>query len=132
MRERMAEAVTAAEEGFARVVAQAESDRAAAEAAGRQAITVGRDAFAGADAAGAAVLEGFAKARQEVAEFVAERIRRDIETQGELLGCRSLDELRDVQSRFFRAAVDQYAAEASRLMQLGSDVVVRAMPRAGR
>ena len=86
----------------------------------------------GAEAAGAAVFEGFARAQKHVAEFVAERIRQDIETQTELLGCRSLEDVREVQSRFFRRAMEQYTAEAGRLMKLGGDVVARSMPRKGR
>ena len=113
LRTGLTQALGAAEEGFGRLVAQAEADRAAAEAAMRQVAAVPQAALAGAGDAGTAVLEGMSRVRAEVADFVAERIRQDIETQAELLGCRNLDEVREVQSRFFRTAIDQYAAEAT-------------------
>ena len=44
----------------------------------------------------------------------------------------TLEEMRAVQSRFFRTAIDQYAAETSRLMQLGTEVMSRRWPRERR
>ena len=114
---------------MARLAEQAEANRAAAEAAALQVAARQQDALQGMQTAGSAVFEGFAKVQKQIADFVAERIREDIETQAELLGCRTLDDVRKVQSRFFRRAMDQYAAEAGRLMQLGSDVVARSLPR---
>jgi hypothetical protein len=67
--------------------------------------------------------------QKQITGFVAERIRQDIETQSELLACRTLDDVRQVQSRFFRRAMDQYGAEAGRIMQLGSDVVAKSLDR---
>ena len=67
----------------------------------------------GAGAAGAAVAEGLGRARQEVSEFVSERIRQDIATQAELLGCRSLGEVSAVQARFFRTADGPVRAEGA-------------------
>jgi hypothetical protein len=49
--------------------------------------------------------------------------------QSELLGCRTLEEVRAAQSRFFRTAIDQYAAEASQMMRLGTEAVSRSMSR---
>jgi hypothetical protein len=119
LRTSLTQALGTAEEGFNRLVAQAETDRAAAEAAMRQAAAVPQ----------AAVLEGMSRVRAEVADFVAERIRKDIETQAELLGCRNLGEIREVQSRFVRAAIDEYAAETTRLFKLGGELMSKALPR---
>jgi hypothetical protein len=49
---------------------------------------------------------------------VAGRIREDMETSKALLACRSLEDIGAVQSRYFRTAMEQYSAEASRLMGL--------------
>ena len=76
-------------------------------------------------AAGAAMLEGLTKAQHEISDFITERIRQDVETQAEMLRCRTLDDVRDLQTRFFKTAVDQYAAEMSRLMQIGTDTMQR-------
>ena len=94
------------------------------------AVTVAsKDALTSAGATGAAVIEGFVEARKRITDFLADRIRQDIEVQSELLGCRNLDDVREVQSRFFRAAIDQYAAEASRMMRLGTDVMAKSLDR---
>ena len=129
---RMNAALATAESGFARLTEQAETQRAAAEQAGQRAIALQQDAVAGAGVAGTALLEGFTEARRHIADFVAERLRQDIEIQGELLSCRTLDDVREIQSRFFRNAIDQYSTEASRMMKLGTDVVARSVPKTGK
>ena len=48
--------------------------------------------------AGAAMLEGLTKAQTEIADFITERIRQDVETQAEMLHCRTLDDVRDLQN----------------------------------
>ena len=81
--------------------------------------------------ASASMLTGMAEMQKEVAGFVSERIRQDLETQQELLRCRTLDELREVQSRFFRTTLDQYSAEATKLMQLSTEVFTRTLDPTG-
>jgi hypothetical protein len=81
------------------------------------------------ESTGHAVLEGMARVQKEVVDFVSTRIRQDMETQKELLRCRNFDELREVQTRFLKTAMDQYAAESKRLMQLGSEVFARSANR---
>jgi hypothetical protein len=125
----IAEAIGAAETGMARLAEQAEAARSAAEEATRQAVAWQEGAAQGAGSAGAALLEGMTEARHEMSAFIGERIRQDIETQTELLGCRSLEDLRDVQVRFFRGAVDQYSAEVARMMRLGTEIVQRTIAR---
>jgi hypothetical protein len=73
------------------------------------------------------VLTGLTEMQKEVAEFVSERIRQDLETQQELLRCRTLEDLREVQSRFFRITLEQYSAEATKLMQLSTEVFTRSL-----
>ena len=63
--------------------------------------------------------------RQEVADFVSTRIRHDMETQQELLRCRNFDELREVQTRLIKTAMDHYTAESTRLMEIGSEAIQR-------
>jgi hypothetical protein len=124
---RMTEAIATAEATLSKLVEQVEASRAAATQAGQQVMAYQKDTLAGAGAAGSVMLDGLAEARQRITDFVAERIRQDIEVHSEMLGCRSFDEMREVQSRFFRAAMDQYAAEASHMMKLGSDALSRAL-----
>ena len=77
--------------------------------------------------ASASVLTGVTEMQKEIAGFVSERIRQDLETQQELLRCRTLDEVREVQSRFFHTTLDQYSAEATKLMQLSTEVFTRSL-----
>jgi hypothetical protein len=70
-----------------------------------------------------AMIEGFATAQKEIAEFLNERFRQDLETQSDLLRCRTFDDIREVQTHFFRTAMDQYAAEATRLMKIGAGMI---------
>jgi hypothetical protein len=77
------------------------------------------------NAAGAAMLDGLTKVQTEISDFIAERVRQDVETQSEMLRCRTLDDVRDLQTRFFRTVVDQYAAEVSRLLKISTDTMAR-------
>ena len=65
--------------------------------------------------------------QKEIAGFVSERIRQDLQTQQELLACRTLDDVREVQSRFMQSTIDQYSAEASKLMRLGAEIATRSL-----
>ena len=78
-------------------------------------------------AASAAMLEGLTHAQTEISDFITERIRQDVETQAEMLRCRTLDDVRELQSRFFKTAVDQYVGEMSRLMEIGTDTMQRSL-----
>jgi hypothetical protein len=81
------------------------------------------------ESAGQAMVEGLSLAQREIADFIAERIRQDLDTQQAYLRCRSLDELREINIRFVRTALDQYGGEASRLFKLGSEVAAKSFER---
>jgi hypothetical protein len=83
------------------------------------------------EATGTAMLAGLTKAQKQFSDFVAERIRQDVEAQAELLGCRTLEDVRDVQARFFKTAMDQYATEATKLMQIGVEMMAPAPKHIG-
>jgi hypothetical protein len=78
------------------------------------------------DDVGAATADSVAKAQVEIVTFIARRVQEDLDTQRALLDCRSLDEVRRVQTRFIERAVSQYAEETSRMMRLGGEAVTRA------
>ena len=73
------------------------------------------------------VLDGATRMQQELVDFVSTRVREDMEIQKELLRCRNFDDLREVQTKFFHTAVEQYAAELKRLLELSSEVVQRSV-----
>ncbi len=86
-----------------------------------------QQAVASIESSSASMLTGLTEMQKEIAGFVSERIRQDLETQQELLRCRTFDDLREVQSRFFRTTLDQYSAEATKLMQLSAAVFTRSL-----
>jgi hypothetical protein len=121
--------IDAAAAALAGLREQAETSLRSIEGAAQQVSSAQRNALAGAGAAGSMMMEGMAQAQKGVTDFVSARIRNDIDTQRALLGCRSLEDVRDVQSRFFRNAMTQYSEELARLMKLGSEVTQRALDR---
>jgi len=88
-----------------------------------------QEALEAIEAAGTTLFAGLSQVQREMADFVATRIREDLEVQQDLLRCRNLDDVRAVQTRFFRNAMDQYSTEANRLMKLGSTLMTRAADR---
>jgi hypothetical protein len=75
--------------------------------------------------AGAAMLESLTKVQTDIADFITKRICQDVDLSAEMLRCRTLDDICTLQTHFFRTAVDQYAAEVSRLMRISTDTVQR-------
>lgn len=88
-----------------------------------------QEALQALEAGGHAMFDGLSRVQREVADFVAARIRQDLETQQAMLRCRTMDDVRDVQARFLKTAMDQYSAEAQRLMRLGGEVVTKTLER---
>jgi hypothetical protein len=54
----------------------------------------------------------------ESTRFVSERLQNDLETQRAMLRCQSPADLMQVQSEFFRKAMEQYSSEAQRLYEI--------------
>jgi hypothetical protein len=58
----------------------------------------------------------------EVMRFVADRIKEDVKTQHEILHAKDITEVQGIQTRFLRDALDQYAAESGKLIEMGNDL----------
>lgn len=56
-------------------------------------------------------------------QFVADRVREDVKTQHAILQCRDAGELAHIQEAFLQRAVDDYAAQTGRMVQMGSGVL---------
>ncbi|MBC7133900.1 MAG: phasin family protein [Roseovarius sp.] len=54
----------------------------------------------------------------EAVRFASERLRSDLETQKAMLACKGPTEMVEVQSAFFRKAVEQYTEESVRLFEI--------------
>jgi hypothetical protein len=68
--------------------------------------------------ANAAMLESMGAMGAEVMEFLAERLREDVQTQRDFMQCRDVGEMQKLQAEFVRKAVDQYQAETGKLIQM--------------
>lgn len=77
------------------------------------------------ETAGATMFENMTRAQRAIAEFVSTRVREDIEAQQQLLRCKSFDEIRSVQSKFIKTAMEQYKSEAARLFKFGAATVTK-------
>ena len=122
LRAGLTEALAAAEESYGRLAAQAVAERERAVEPFRMAEWPPAEATE-------AVTEGLAEARRHMLGFIAGRIRQGLEAQAELMACRSIEDMRSLQSRFLHDAVGEYMNEAGALMRLGGDVAAKAMPR---
>ncbi len=67
---------------------------------------------------GTDVLETVADIGSEVLNFTAARIQRDVQTQHDLLHAKDLAEVQHIQMQFFQKAMDDYAAETAKLIEM--------------
>lgn len=79
---------------------------------------------------GVAWVEALGDLGAEVASFIAQRIREDVQAQHKILHATSAEELRRLQGEFVQRAVDQYAAETGRLVALETALLDDAVTRA--
>lgn len=84
-----------------------------------------QDTLEAIETVGATMIENVTLAQRSIADFVSTRIREDIEAQQRFLRCKNFDEIRSVQTKFFKTAVEQYKSEAARLFKLGAATVTR-------
>lgn len=69
---------------------------------------------------GGAWVEALSDMGAEVLAFVADRIKEDVKTQHEILHCKDLAELQNIQARFLQKAIDQYQAETGKLVEMST------------
>jgi len=88
-----------------------------------------QEALESIEAARQVVIDGVSRAQRGMADFVSERLRKDLEIQQAFLRCKTFDEVRNVQAEFFRIAVDQYSTEATRLLRISGEIVSKSLVR---
>ncbi|WP_165354630.1 phasin family protein [Tropicimonas sp. IMCC6043] len=59
----------------------------------------------------------------ELARFVSDRIRQDLEFQAELMQCRDAASFREVQGKFLKEAFGQYSAETGKLVRMSQEAM---------
>lgn len=69
-------------------------------------------------AANPAMLNGLMDVITESARFVTDRFRQDLDLQMSMLNCKSPEELLQLQAEFYQKAVEQYADEANRMVEM--------------
>ena len=65
-----------------------------------------------------ALAKAWTEVMTESARFVSERLQHDIETQKVILACKTPAEVMQVQSEFFRKAMQDYSEEAQRMYHI--------------
>ncbi len=66
-------------------------------------------------------MAGWSEIMKEGAQFISERVRKDMQVQRETLNCRSLDDVLRLQSEYYRDAAEHYARQCQRLAELLSE-----------
>lgn len=69
----------------------------------------------------AAWLEALRDMGTEVVSFVADRIKEDVKVQHEIMRCKDVTEIQQIQSKFLQKAMDQYQAETGKLIKMGTN-----------
>lgn len=70
---------------------------------------------------GAAWFEAIAEINSEIVSFVADRIKEDMQTQQELLHCKTPEDLQKAQLAFLEKAHTQYTDETGKIVKIGLD-----------
>ncbi|NNE54114.1 MAG: phasin family protein [Sulfitobacter sp.] len=65
-------------------------------------------------------LDALGKMGAEMATFVADRVKEDVKTQQDLMGCKTVEELQHVQAQFVQKAMKQYQEETGKLVEIGT------------
>lgn len=77
-----------------------------------------------------AVAEAMGRYGQEFVGFVQDRLAEDAKTQQELMACRDLNKLAEVQNRFLERVMLQYTDETGKLVDLGREMFEQAIKQA--
>jgi hypothetical protein len=65
----------------------------------------------------ATILEGFATAQKEWADFVQRRIREDVAVSRQLMNCQSLVDMHQTYSQYLQTAFEQYREQSEHVAQ---------------
>jgi hypothetical protein len=68
----------------------------------------------------ATILEGFATAQKDWADFVQRRVREDVAVTRQLMNCQSLADMHQIYSQYLRTAFEQYREQSEQVVQRGA------------
>jgi len=72
---------------------------------------------------GTAWVEAISDMGAEVTNFIAERITEDVKTQHEILHCKKIADLQQIQAGFIKKAIEQYQVETGKLVEMGTQAL---------
>lgn len=70
-----------------------------------------------------------ARLYREWSEFIGHRLREDMALRQRLLTCTSGEDMAAVQAEFFRRAMEEYAAESRKMLQMTQDMMADALAK---
>ncbi len=68
-------------------------------------------------------LEACGDMSAEMMNFLSERIKEDFKTQHELMNCKNIKQVQEVQAKFVEKAIEQYQAESGKLVEIGTNAL---------
>jgi Phasin protein len=68
------------------------------------------------------ILEGFATAQKDWADFFQRRIREDVAASRALMNCQSLPDVYQIYSKYLQVAYEQYRAQSEQIVQRGASM----------
>ena len=73
--------------------------------------------------------ENMARLYREWTEFMSHRLREDMALRQRLLSCTSGEDMAAVQAAFFKDAMEEYAAESRKMLQMTQDMMQDALAK---
>ena len=71
--------------------------------------------------------ENTARLYREWTEFMSHRLREDMALRQRLMTCSSAEDMAAVQAAFFKGAMEEYAAESRKMLQMTQDMMQDAL-----
>ena len=71
----------------------------------------------------ATILEGFAAAQKDWADFFQRRIKEDVAVSRQLMSCHSMPDMHRIYSQYLETAFEQYRKQSEHVVQRSSRVV---------
>lgn len=71
----------------------------------------------------AVMMESFGDMSAQIADFFTQRIEQDVKVQHDLLQCKNLQEVQQVQMQFFQDAFKQYQANSAKMLEIGTQAL---------
>ena len=82
-------------------------------------------------AAAARMLETLSELGSEVTAFIANRVKDDLQTQHDLLACKTSADFLHVQAQFVQRAINQYTDETGKMVALNASLLNRLLHPSG-